>query len=184
MESIAYHYGEFDLFDGIIELQKDPRNPGSFLIPPRCVQVAPPACDDDHVIRWTGTDWEIIEDHRPKRNPWRAGTPFWLPEEGDTYYSEERYRTEPGPLPKGAVTARPEKSEQEQLQDTILESESYLKETDYRVIKFMDKYIQEHPEALEEFASEYPDTLSKRQEARAAINGAQATALSANISLS
>lgn len=71
----------------------------------------------------------------------------------------------------------PEKTEkeiqEEHLKDTISELESYLNGTDYRVLKFMDKYIQNHPEVLAEFEVEYPDTLTKRQEARDNINGAQ-----------
>ena len=47
----------------------------------------------------------------------------------------------------------------------------------------MDAYISAHPEVLAEFEAEYPDTLSKRQEARDNINGAQASAQIAGINL-
>ena len=74
--------------------------------------------------------------------------------------------------------------QKEELQTLIYESQQTLENTDYRVIKFMDKYIQTHPEALAEFEAEYPDTLEKRQDARDAINGAQAQAETAGINLS
>ena len=77
-----------------------------------------------------------------------------------------------------------EEIQKEELTEAIYESQATLSETDYRVIKFMDKYISSHPEALAEFEAEYPDTLEKRQDARDAINGAQAQAETAGINLS
>ena len=50
--------------------------------------------------------------------------------------------------------------------------------------RVVDKYIQTHPEALAEFEAEYPDTLTQRQQARDAINGAQASAETSGIALS
>ena len=110
-----------------------------------------------------------------------------MPSEGDNYQSEPRYMKELGALPEGAVTTRPakttEEEQQEQLESLIGESKAYLSETDYRVIKFMDKYIQDHPDVLAEFTAEYPDTLENREEARENINGAQASAQLAGITL-
>ena len=77
-------------------------------------------------------------------------------------------------------TLSPEKAEALRL---LAEDPDTLRATDYRVIKFMDKVIKENPELLAKFEAEYPDTLDERQEARDTINGAQATAIAANISL-
>ena len=173
-----------------IEAQEEPYHPGEYALPANATFSAPPEYADKQIPVWNGTSWEIREDHRRHVNnkgQYEGGTPYWLPSEGDNWQSDPRYMTEIGPLPEGAVTTRPEKTEQEiqeeNLKNTIYESESYLNETDYRVIKFMDAYISAHPEVLAEFEAEYPDTLSKRQEARDNINGAQASAQIAGINL-
>jgi hypothetical protein len=65
-----------------------------------------------HVARWNGDVWELVEDHRQKldeKGRKYGGTAYWLPAEGDTWQSPERYIEELGPLPEGAVTIRPEK---------------------------------------------------------------------------
>lgn len=65
--------------------------------------------------RWMGTEWELVPDHRERSATTypaslvQGGTPFWLPTEGDSYTSPPRYMDSLGPLPKGAVTERPEK---------------------------------------------------------------------------
>lgn len=65
--------------------------------------------------RWMGTEWELVPDHRERSATTypaslvQGGTPFWLPAEGDDYTSQPRYMETLGPLPKGAVTERPEK---------------------------------------------------------------------------
>ena len=75
--------------------------------------VAPPAdIPTGHAARWTGSAWEVVEDHRQhmdSKGTKTGGTPFWLPAKGDDWQSPPRYTEELGPLPKGAVTARPEK---------------------------------------------------------------------------
>lgn len=189
-EKYAYHYDEDGVYDGMVVRQQDIVNPEEYLIPGDSTLIAPPECTPPQVAHWTGTEWEVIEDHRQHLDETgtpAGGTPYWLPSEGDNWRSEPRYMKELGPLPAGAVTTRPEKTaeeiQQEELQATINEAESYLNNTDYRVLKFMDKYIQTHPEALAEFEAEYPDTLEKRQEARDSINGAQASAQTSGISL-
>ena len=72
----------------------------------------PPSVPDGHAARWTGTAWEIVEDHRQKMDNTgtpQGGTPYWLPGVGDDWQSPPRYVKELGPLPAGAVTTRPEK---------------------------------------------------------------------------
>lgn len=66
----------------------------------------------DHVARWTGTAWEVVEDHRQQldeKGTKQGGTPYWLPSEGDDWQSQPRYTEDLGPLPSGATTQRPEK---------------------------------------------------------------------------
>lgn len=73
---------------------------------------APPETGEKQAAVWNGTAWDIVEDHRQHANEQgvkEGGTPYWLPEEGDDYLSPERYMEDLGPLPAGAVTARPEK---------------------------------------------------------------------------
>ncbi len=75
--------------------------------------VAPPAdIPTGHAARWTGSAWEVVEDHRQhmdSKGTKTGGTPFWQPAMGDDYTSQPRYMETLGPLPKGAVTERPAK---------------------------------------------------------------------------
>lgn len=75
--------------------------------------VAPPAdIPTGHAARWTGSAWEVVEDHRQhmdSKGTKTGGTPFWQPAMGDDYTSQPRYMEILGPLPKGAVTERPAK---------------------------------------------------------------------------
>lgn len=164
---------------------------GEILLPPSCTTVAPPSYEPHVTVPvWNKeTDsWDLKEDHRrylDESGTYVGGTCYWLPE--DDYTSEGHYMSEPGSLPENASLTKPEKPvdviQKEQLEETISESKIYLNNTDYRVLKFFDKYIQSHPEILAEFEEEYPDTLSKRQEARETINSAQANAQTLNILL-
>ena len=73
--------------------------------------VAPPAViPTGQTARWTGDAWETVEDHRQhmdERGRKEGGTQYWLP--GDTWRSEPRYTEELGPLPDGALLAKPER---------------------------------------------------------------------------
>lgn len=75
--------------------------------------VAPPTdIPTGHAACWTGSAWEVVEDHRQhmdSKGTKQGGTPFWLPADGDDYTSPPRYMDTLGPLPDGAVTERPEK---------------------------------------------------------------------------
>ena len=75
--------------------------------------VAPPAdIPTRHAARWTGSAWEVVEDHRQhmdSKGTKTGGTPFWQPAMGDDYTSQPRYMETLGPLPEGAMTERPEK---------------------------------------------------------------------------
>lgn len=75
--------------------------------------VAPPTdIPTGHAARWTGSAWEVVEDHRQhmdSKGTKIGGTPYWQPAEGDDWQSPPRYTEELGPLPDGAVTERPAK---------------------------------------------------------------------------
>ena len=185
----AYCYSKkTGAYVGIAYAMEDPEVEGRVIMPPDSTLTPPPAVGEKQVAVWNGEAWEIKEDHRRHMDAtghYVGGTAYWLP--GDSWQDEPRYMTTIGPLPGGAITTCPEKTEQEiqaeNLQNTIYESESYLNATDYRILKFMDRYIESHPEVKVEFEAEYPDTLSKRQEARDCINSAQASAQIADINL-
>lgn len=71
----------------------------------------PDVIPEGKVARWTGTQWELVEDHRQhldSKGIKQGGTPFWLAGEDD-WQSPPRYTEDLGPLPDGAVTVRPEK---------------------------------------------------------------------------
>ena len=65
--------------------------------------------------RWTGTEWELVPDHRERSATTypadlvQEATGYWLPDEGDDWQSQPRHAKDIGPLPEGAVTERPEK---------------------------------------------------------------------------
>lgn len=72
----------------------------------------PASIPEGHVARWTGSEWELVEDHRQhldSKGTKQGGTPYWLPSEGDDWQSQPRYTEDLGPLPDGAVTVRLEK---------------------------------------------------------------------------
>ena len=72
----------------------------------------PDAIPTGYAARWTGTKWDLVEDHRQHLDSTgtkQGGTPYWMPSEGDDRQSQPRYTEDLGPLPDGAVTVRPEK---------------------------------------------------------------------------
>lgn len=75
--------------------------------------VAPPTdIPTGQAARWTGSAWEVVEDHRQhmdSKGTKQGGTPYWQPAEGDDYTSPPRYMDSLGPLPDDAVTERPAK---------------------------------------------------------------------------
>lgn len=88
--------------------------------------------------RWTGKKWELVEDHRERKEPAFAAedvqeaTEYWLP--GDTHDTPGRKVFEPGPLPEGAILekpAKPEPTEQELFVKLREERDKRISETDY-----------------------------------------------------
>lgn len=92
--------------------------------------VAPPEdIPEGYVARWTGTEWETVEDHRQHTDEHgvkQGGTPYWLPAEGDDWTSQARYMEDLGPLPEGAVTVKPEKPFETVKEEKLAELNSGL----------------------------------------------------------
>lgn len=89
---------------------------GSGVLPNNSTRTAPPVGPwGRRWPRWTGTDWELVPDHRERSTPLypadlaQKATDYWVPAEGDDWQSQPRQMKEIGPLPDGAVTERPEK---------------------------------------------------------------------------
>ena len=150
------------------------------LISPNCTLIFPPAYTEHETKPvWTGTAWELKEDHRRYlvNGEYVGGTCYWLPE--DDYTSEGHYMTELGPLPDDAIMTRPPKPQdvinREQMLSQIAEAKSFLRETDYRVIKCAEQGLN-----LEE---EYPGLKAERQSKRDLINQVEESAQLAGISL-
>lgn len=165
-----------------VDAQKNPKGEDLYFLPQYCTFVEPPSFGEKEKPVWNGESWLIKEDHRRKLNAkgqYEGGTPFWIPKEGDNYKSDPRYMTTLGPLPEGAVTERPERTEdekkKEELDKAVMESRALLNSTDYRILKFMDSYISSLPEMKAKFEATYPDTLSDRANARAIINESEQT---------
>lgn len=83
-----------------------------WLLPADSTFTEPPVAKKGHTVRWNGTAWEQVEDHRQTRDrngahPTGQGTPYWMPK--DTWDSPARYMTELGKLPEGAMLKAPEK---------------------------------------------------------------------------
>lgn len=56
----VYQYDVAGLFVGQTDADESPLEPGVFLIPARCVEVAPPEFSGDQCPRWNGAKWELI----------------------------------------------------------------------------------------------------------------------------
>lgn len=83
-----------------------------WLLPADSTFTAPLAAKKGYAVVWNGKAWEHVEDHRQTRDKGGvivegSGTPYWMPK--DTWQTPARYMTELGPLPEGALLARPEK---------------------------------------------------------------------------
>lgn len=51
-------------FLGNQQAVESPLEPGVYLVPAGCVEVAPPVAVPKFARRWTGAEWELTEDHR------------------------------------------------------------------------------------------------------------------------
>lgn len=57
---IVYQYDVAGMFNGETEADESPLEPGVFLIPARCVEVAPPAFSGEQWPRWNGAKWQLV----------------------------------------------------------------------------------------------------------------------------
>ena len=156
---------------------------GELLLPPSCTTVAPPAFEPHVTVPvWNKVteSWELLEDHRrylDETGTYVGGTQYWLPE--DDYTSDGHYMSEPGPLPEGASLTRPSKPQEvidkEQMLSQIAEAKSFLRETDYRIIKCAEQGL--------DLETEYPGLKAQRQAKRDLINQIEVSAEASGISL-
>lgn len=56
----VYQYDISGIYVGQTEADESPLEPGVFLIPARCVEMAPPEPVGDKWPRWNGAKWELI----------------------------------------------------------------------------------------------------------------------------
>ena len=56
----VFQYDLAGMYVGQTEADESPLEPGVFLIPARCVEVAPPEFTGDQWPRWNGAKWELI----------------------------------------------------------------------------------------------------------------------------
>lgn len=56
----VYQYDLAGVYIGQTDADESPLEPGVFLIPARCVEVAPPNFSGDQRPRWNGAKWELI----------------------------------------------------------------------------------------------------------------------------
>lgn len=104
-----YLYAEEAFLD---PLESQAQGKPVYLLPADSTFDAPPDAQPGHAAVWNGEAWELVEDHRQKRDRGGVpvegtGTPFWMP--GDTWQTPARYMAELGRLPEGAMLERPVK---------------------------------------------------------------------------
>ncbi|MGG4643547.1 hypothetical protein ACLPHN_28230, partial [Pseudomonas aeruginosa] len=57
----VYQTNALGLYVGPTDADESPLEPGVFLIPAGCVQLAPPKEPKGKRARWTGSDWELVD---------------------------------------------------------------------------------------------------------------------------
>lgn len=131
MQTYKYHSGTKEYLyaeDAFLDpLETEQHGKPVYLLPADSVFDAPPAAKPGYAVVWSGAAWELVEDHRQKRDrggvPLEGtGTPFWMP--GDTWQTPARYMKELGPLPDGAMFEQPEKPLEEVRKEKLSELSS------------------------------------------------------------
>lgn len=132
----AYAFDEKGVYKGECLAYESPLEPNAFPLPANSTFTIPPVSENPYVPVWTGSEWELIEDHRrhlDDNGNLTGGTPYWLP--SDDYRSEARYMKELGPLPLGALLSKPTKPEnvirKESLESELYTLKEWLSEHDY-----------------------------------------------------
>lgn len=97
----VYQFDDKKIYKRTLTLDaSDKSASGNWNIPSDCVEVAPPAPQENTAYKWQGGEWVAVEDYRKKE--------YWLP--GDTYGTPGREVKEIGPLPDGATLTPPEQT--------------------------------------------------------------------------
>ena len=97
----VYQFDDKKIYKGTLTLDtSDKSASGNWNIPSDCVEIAPPAPQENTAYKWQGGEWVAVEDYRKKE--------YWLP--GDTYGTPGREVKEIGPLPEGATLTPPEQT--------------------------------------------------------------------------
>lgn len=139
-------------YKGTQEAQKRPN--GEFITDVvGAVTQAPPSVGEKQAARWTGSEWEVVEDHRQTRDKGGvieedSGTPYWLP--GDTWQTPARYLTELGPLPDGALLERPAKTAEEIAADTLATAKNVRAQAVSRILVTVDGMVFDGNEIAQE----------------------------------
>lgn len=106
----VYQFDDKKIYKRTLTLDaSDKSASGNWNIPSDCVEVAPPAPQENTAYKWQGGEWVAVEDYRKKE--------YWLP--GDTYGTPGREVKEIGPLPDGATLTPPEQTLDELKTDKI-----------------------------------------------------------------
>ena len=112
----VYQFDDKKIYKRTLTLDaSDKSASGAWNIPSDCVEVAPPAPQENTAYKWQGGAWVAVEDHR--------GTEYWLPGEG--YGTPAHEMKELGPLPEGATTTAPEKTLDELKADKLVEIDAW-----------------------------------------------------------
>ena len=97
----VYQFDDKKIYKRTLTLDaSDKSASGAWNIPSDCVEVVPPAPQENTAYKWQGGAWVAVEDYRKKE--------YWLP--GDTYGTPGREVKEIGPLPEGAMLTPPEQT--------------------------------------------------------------------------
>lgn len=80
MKKTVYLYDETGRYNGKYDAQESPLEPGTFIVPARSTDVAPPSVGGNQFAQWDGTQW-LVEDVATPPGP----APY-SPAIGDTNY--------------------------------------------------------------------------------------------------
>ena len=126
----VYQFDDKKIYKGTLELNaSDKSASGHWNIPSDCVEIAPPAPQENTAYKWQGGTWLAVEDYRKKE--------YWLP--GDTYGTPGREVKEIGPLPEGATLTPPEQTLAELKEAKIAELKAERDKREQGVITYNGK---------------------------------------------
>ena len=126
----VYQFDDKKIYKGALVLNaSDKSASGHWNIPSDCVEIAPPAPQENTAYKWQGGTWLAVEDYRKKE--------YWLP--GDTYGTPGREVKEIGPLPEGATLTPPEQTLAELKEAKIAELKAERDRREQSVITYNGK---------------------------------------------